>query len=93
MPLNRKVDVADVLPELAGALDRSGDPDGGGDSPTEARTELSVTDGSDRRHLDVRISPVGASVGGPTGYTVLLHDVTARRAAATRAAQSWRNTR
>ena len=82
----------DVLPELAGALDRIGDtdPDGGGDSPTEARTELSVTDGSDRRHLDVRISPVGASVGGPTGYTVLLHDVTARKAAETRAEERRR---
>ena len=80
----------DALPELAEALDGIGEVDDDGDSPTEVRTELTLTDGGDRRHLDVRVSPVGASVGDPAGYTVLLHDVTARKAAETRAEERRR---
>jgi PAS domain S-box-containing protein len=71
----------EVLPELAEPLESI-------DSETasvDARTEITIRDGGDRRFLDVRASPVGASIGDPTGYTVLLHDITARKVAQERA--------
>jgi len=86
---------AEVSPLLADALDgvdgiddsdNGGDGDGDGDATgSDLRTEVTVADGDDRRHLDVRVSPVGRSGGEPTGYTVLLHDITAQKAAEKRA--------
>ena len=70
----------EALPELAEALDGITD-----DATSEVQTELTVSDGGDRRCLDVRVSPVGVSVGDPAGYAVLLRDITARKTAEERA--------
>ncbi|MBB6646086.1 histidine kinase N-terminal 7TM domain-containing protein [Halobellus ruber] len=72
--------VTEPLPDLAGALDGL---DGADDAEAEVRTELTGSDGDDRLELDVRVSPIG--VGESTGYTVLLHDITARTVAEERA--------
>ena len=72
--------LTEALPELAEALDGITD-----DATAEVRTELTVSNGGDCRCLDARVSPVGASVGDPAGYAVLLHDITARKTAEERA--------
>ncbi len=72
----------EVDPLLADALDGVDDGDAAG---SDARTEVTVADGDGRRFLDVRVSPIGTSSGEPTGYTLLLHDITARKAAEERA--------
>jgi PAS domain S-box-containing protein len=72
--------VTESLPDLAGTLDGL---DGTDDAASEVRRELTVSDGDDRLELDVRVSPIG--LGESTGYTVLLHDITARKAAEERA--------
>jgi len=73
----------EVLPELAETLDAIDE--AAGASARDTRTELTIRDGGDRRCLNVRVSPIGAPVGEPTGYTVLLHDITARKVAEERA--------
>ena len=73
---------AEASPLLADALD--GTDDTGSAPGSESRTEVTVDDDGDRRHLDVRVSPVGES-DGEAGYTVLLHDITARKEAEERA--------
>ena len=72
--------VAEALPELAETLDGITD-----DATSEVRTELTASSGDGRRDLDVRVSPIGGSVGDPAGYAVVLHDITARTAAEKRA--------
>ena len=71
---------AEALPGLAEALDGIED-----ETASEIRTELTLSEDGDQRCLDVRVSPVGGSVGDPTGYTMLLHDITARKTAENRA--------
>ena len=77
--------VTEALPELAEALDGTAD-----EITSEVRTELTVSSDGDRRCLDVRVSPVGASVSTPAGYTVLFHDITARKTAEKQAEQRRR---
>ena len=72
---------ADAFPELADRLDALDpvDPD--------SEVQAEITRGTDgrRRVIDVHMSPISAAAGDATGYTLLLHDVTARREAERRA--------
>ena len=74
--------VADVFPDLVGTLDGLHDGDSE-ESMTRAEIEKPTRDGE--RNIDVRISPITAGVGTAAGYTLLLHDITARKEAEQRA--------
>ena len=74
--------VADVFPDLVELFDDI--PDGGsGESVVQTEIEKTTADG--RRCIDVRASPISAGVGSATGYTLLLHDITAQKEAEQRA--------
>ena len=75
--------VSDVLPEIAEQLDECDerDPADTGGRRFEGRAEITRTVDGSRRTIDVCISPIGAGTGSAAGYTLLLHDITTRKAA------------
>ncbi|WP_254861400.1 histidine kinase N-terminal 7TM domain-containing protein [Natronomonas gomsonensis] len=62
----------EYIPELDAMLSDPDPPD---------RQELTVSAGADERVFEVTISPIKDVPGDETGYTILLHDITARKQA------------
>jgi PAS domain S-box-containing protein len=67
--------LADLLPELASALDATDVTD------EPARSEVSIATPDGRRVFDLQLASVGDSVGDRNGYALILHDITTRKAA------------
>ena len=68
--------LSDLAPALAPALDAVGE---------RTQSEVTVDTSDGQRVFDLRLSSVTPSTGGRTGYALILHDITARKAAEDRA--------
>jgi PAS domain S-box-containing protein len=68
--------LSDLAPALAPALDAADE---------RAQSEVTIDTPDGQRVFDLRLSSVTPSVGGRAGYALILHDITARKAAEDRA--------
>jgi len=68
--------LSDLAPALAPALDAADE---------RAQSEVTVDTPDGQRVFDLRLSSATPSVGGRAGYALILHDITARKAAEDRA--------